>query len=288
MSGTLEASARSDTGMIRTVNEDSYIARTPVFIVADGMGGHARGDKASQEAVRVFDERIAEGAVPTPDEVLDTVAAANAAVRALSAVDDSGAAVAGTTLTGVVLVRGGEAETQHWMIVNVGDSRVYGWDGRTLTQLSVDHSAVQELLDAGAITQEQAATHPERNVITRALGAHDDVDVDVWLLPASGNQTFLVCSDGLCKELTDEQIAEILANGESRTRDGDHPSRSVADLLVDAAVAAGGRDNVTAIVVESQLGDDGSNPDATLDRATGRSVLLEDTRPRGSDPERGD
>jgi len=306
VSGTLAASARSDTGAIRAVNEDSFIARAPVFLVADGMGGHARGDKASQEAVRVFDERIPAGSSPTPDDVLDAVAASNSAVRALSAVDDSGAAVAGTTLTGVILVGGGETDVQHWMIVNVGDSRVYDWDGRTLTQLSVDHSAVQEMLDAGVISEEEAATHPERNVITRAIGADASVDVDVWLLPASGNQTFLICSDGLCKELTDEQIAELLAGGgaggggtgDGSTDDGGDSKQSMADVLVEAAVAAGGRDNVTVIVVESQLGDSGNNPDATVDRATGRSVLLEDTRPRrdrpaavapaASAPERGD
>lgn len=250
MSGTLHASARSDTGSVRAVNEDSFISRNPVFLVADGMGGHARGDLASQAAVQVFTERIAEGSTPTTDDVLDAVAAANQEVRALSGAGDSGIAVAGTTLTGVVLVRNEETDARHWMVVNVGDSRVYGWDGRTLTQLSVDHSAVQELLDAGAIRADEVATHPERNVITRALGADPSVEVDVWLLPALGHQTFLVCSDGLCKELADNEIATILAE----TGRGRRPADSVADALVDAAVAAGGRDNVTVIVVESRLG----------------------------------
>ncbi|WP_308465018.1 PP2C family protein-serine/threonine phosphatase [Rathayibacter soli] len=277
MSGTLAVSARSDTGAVRTVNEDSLIARAPVFLVADGMGGHARGEKASQEAVRIFAERIPAGAAPTRDDVLDAVAASNRAVRALSACDDSGVAVAGTTLTGVVLLHDGEADVQHWMIVNVGDSRVYDWDGRTLTQLTVDHSAVQELLDAGAISEEEAATHPDRNVITRALGAADSVDVDIWLVPAAGTQTFLICSDGLCKELTDEQIAEILAGGGSVRGSDDDSNRSLADLLVDEAVAAGGRDNVTVIVVESRLGDNGSNARASAASAPGYTVLLDGT-----------
>jgi serine/threonine protein phosphatase PrpC len=276
VSDRVDASARTDTGSVRAVNEDSFLARSPLFIVADGMGGHARGDKASQQAIREFDERIPPGSAPTPDEVLDTVAAANTAVRGLSQVEDSGVAVAGTTLTGVVLVRTAEGAQRHWMVVNVGDSRVYNWDGRTLTQLSVDHSAVQELLDAGAIRPDQAAQHPERNVITRALGADATVEVDVWLLPASGSQTFVVCSDGLCKELTDEQIAHILA-----TQAGGERSRtSVADALVDAAISAGGRDNVTVVVVESQMGNIGDDGESTLDRAIGTSEFLEDTRPR--------
>jgi len=272
----VDASARTDTGSVRAVNEDSYLARSPVFLVADGMGGHARGDKASFEAIHAFDERIPAGSTPTPDAVLDTIAAANTAVRGLSDAEDSGVAVAGTTLTGVVLVQTAEGEQRHWMVVNVGDSRVYNWDGRTLTQLSVDHSAVQELVDAGAIRPDEVASHPERNVITRALGADRSVEVDVWLLPASGNQTFVICSDGLCKELSDEQIALIL----SGAADADRPRASVADALVDAAISAGGRDNVTVVVVESQMGDTGDDRGSTVDRAAGRSEFLEDTRPR--------
>ena len=276
MSEHVDASARTDVGSVRAVNEDSFLARAPLFLVADGMGGHARGDKASHEAIRVFDERIPAGTVPTPDEVLDGVAAANKGVRGLSQAEDSGIAVAGTTLTGVVLVRTAEGEQRHWMVVNVGDSRVYNWDGRTLTQLSVDHSAVQELVDAGAISPDEVAAHPERNVITRALGADASVEVDVWLLPATGKQTFLVCSDGLCKEVTDEEIARILSDH----REVGHEGERVSDALVNAALAAGGRDNVTVIVVESQMGDAGGDHDATVDRSAGTSELLEDTRPR--------
>jgi serine/threonine protein phosphatase PrpC len=278
VSESLDASARSDTGAVRAVNEDSFIARSPVFLVADGMGGHARGDKASQEAVRIFDERIPADSIPTPDDVLDAVAAANKGVRGLSEVDDSGVAVAGTTLTGAVLVKTSDGEDRHWMVVNVGDSRVYNWDGRTLTQLSVDHSAVQELLDAGVISPDEAAVHPERNVITRALGADSAVEVDVWLLPAAGHQTFLVCSDGLSKELSDEQIAQILADhGDGHDESS---AASTADALVAAALDAGGRDNVTVIVVESQRGKSGGDADLTIDRIAGTSEFLEDTRPR--------
>ncbi|MEO6827507.1 MAG: protein phosphatase 2C domain-containing protein [Microbacteriaceae bacterium] len=241
-------SARSDVGRVRKVNEDSFLARMPVFLVADGMGGHARGDKASQAAVRIFEERITEGSAPTPDTVLEAIHAANDAVRSLSEYADTGIARAGTTLTGVVQVRAEGEDTDaltHWMVVNVGDSRVYGWDGRSLVQLSVDHSAVQELMDAGAITPEQAARHPERNVITRAIGAEDSVDADFSLLPVGGRQTFLVCSDGLTKELDDGKIAGLLAETAGQ------PDQDPATVLVNAALAAGGRDNVTVLVVES-------------------------------------
>jgi serine/threonine protein phosphatase PrpC len=159
--------------------------------------------------------------------------------------------VAGTTLTGVVQVRRhGEAQ---WLVLNVGDSRVYEWDDRGLTQLTLDHSAVQELLDAGLISPAEALVHPERNVITRALGADDDVDVDVWLLPATGARTFLVCSDGLTKELDDTQIVAIVDEHGDALASGDDASApsAVADALVDAALDAGGRDNVTVIVVRS-------------------------------------
>ncbi|MCX7522077.1 protein phosphatase 2C domain-containing protein [Microbacterium sp. STN6] len=253
------------------MNEDSLLARTPAFLVADGMGGHARGDAASQTAVHVLDEAIGEGTTPTADDVLAAVRRANTAVRQLSDVDDTGVAVAGTTLSGVVRVRT-EADGEAWMVLNVGDSRVYDWDGRTLSQLSIDHSAVQELLDAGVIGAEDAAAHPDRNVITRALGAEDDVDVDVWILPAGSSRRFLVCSDGLCKELDDERIAHILA---------DSPTETAADALVDAALEAGGRDNVSVIVVDSREGDDADDPNQTRDRAEPVREFLEDTRPRG-------
>jgi len=267
---TLAVSARTDAGAVRAVNEDAVLARDPVFVVADGMGGHARGDLASSMAVSVLAERIPAGAGVTPNDVLDAIAAANDAVRGLSTADAAGIAVAGTTLSGIVAVNGSDAGTRYWMIVNIGDSRVYSWDGARLTQLSVDHSAVQELIDAGVISAHEAGGHPERNVITRALGAADDVDVDVWMLPAGGEQTFLICSDGLSKELADSEIAELL-------RQTPHDER-LADVLTDAAIAAGGRDNITAVVVSSWPVVGEAERD-TVERPDHRPYL-EDTRPR--------
>jgi serine/threonine protein phosphatase PrpC len=269
MTSLVGVSARTDVGAVRHVNEDSLLAEDPVFVVADGMGGHARGDLASRTAVESLGRTIQPGTRPTPDEVIRAIDEANAAVRSLSGADESGAAVAGTTLAGVVRVRVPELAAEQWMVVNVGDSRVYSWDGRELRQLTVDHSAVQELVDAGLITEQQAAVHPERNVITRALGAEDFVDTDSTLIPEAGRQTFLVCSDGLTRELSDERIAQLLAEGPA----------DPAAALVQAAVAAGGHDNVTVLVVESVNGEDTPASVDTRDRAAARAI--EDTQPRG-------
>lgn len=246
--GSLELfiEVRGDVGAVRKVNEDSLLAAPPVFLVADGMGGHAKGDAASQAVTQVFAEHIAPGVLSTPEQVLDAIHSANDAVRDLSTVGDSGTAVAGTTLTGVALVDGGEESPYSWMVFNVGDSRVYGWDGRVLRQQSVDHSAVQEMVDAGLISAEDAEQHPERNVITRALGAEDSVDVDVWLNQPTDYSTYLVCSDGLTKELERSEISAIFARHEAS---GDFTG--ITDELVQAALEAGGRDNVSVVVVRA-------------------------------------
>lgn len=243
----LNFSARTDVGSVRQVNEDSVLAQSPVFLVADGMGGHAQGEVASQTVLRVFDEHIAHDLPSTPERILDAIHSSNDAVRDLSTADDYGSAVSGTTLSGIAFVDAGDDVGYHWMVFNVGDSRVYTWTNGVLTQLSVDHSAVQEMVDAGLISLEEATVHPERNVITRAIGADEFVDADVWLLPALGEQSFLICSDGLTKELDDTAIARVLAGD---TRSGE-AGRSIADVLVGEAIAHGGRDNVSVVYVKS-------------------------------------
>jgi serine/threonine protein phosphatase PrpC len=248
----LSFSAQSDVGLVRTSNQDSFLATSPVYLVADGMGGHARGELASQTVVRVFEEHIESDLPSTPERILDAIHSSNDAVHDLSAADDVGSAVAGTTLAGVAIVDAGQGTGLCWMAFNIGDSRVYTWDGALLTQLSVDHSAVQAMIDAGLLRQEDAENWPERNVITRAIGLADHADADVWLIPIDGRQTFLICSDGLSNELSREEMSGILAAFEN----GDAANRSVAgsliaEALVNAALAKRGRDNVTAIVVES-------------------------------------
>lgn len=253
-------SANSDRGRVRKVNEDSFVAEPPLFAVADGMGGHAFGDRASQITAAVLRTGTL-GQTPTSTQkVLAAVTAANIAVREISADD-----FAGTTLTGVALVESDDRAAYYWMVFNIGDSRVYTWIDEVLTQVSVDHSAVQELVDAGIILPDAAATHPERNVVTRAIGLAGDPEPDIWLLPAGGQQTFVLCSDGLTKELDNAAIARELSLG------GD-----IADRLVAAALAAGGSDNVTVVVVTATVRAD------TVAGASDQSIPahLEETLPR--------
>lgn len=259
-SAIVSASAATHVGMVRAVNEDSHLVSGPVFLVADGMGGHDAGDKASQTVRDTFGGLFGDGSPTTTAEVLEAIRVANVAVRSLTGDGGFGRAVSGTTLTGLALVTAGLAGRLHWMAFNIGDSRIYSWDGRALVQLTVDHSAVQELVEAGLITAPEAEVHPARNVITRAIGGSDHVEADVWLLPASGIQRFLLCSDGLTREINDEGIAAILA---------ETPPEDAANALVAAAVSAGGRDNVTVVVVESESTRDEDSPES-----------LEDTRPR--------
>ncbi len=258
----LSVSAASDVGKIRTLNEDSLLANSPLFVVADGMGGHANGDKASQATVQTFAERIEPGRPTTVDAVLATVRSANAAV--IDVVSDG---FAGTTLVGLALVESDVAPGVRWMAFNVGDSRLYQIVDGALIQVSVDHSVVQEMDDAGEITPAQAMVHPERNVVTRALGAEaEEAEPDIWLLPAGGRQTFVLCSDGLTKELDDADIAAIAAG----------PAAEPADALVAVALERDGRDNVTAIVVQAEFV-------GVIDEgAPALAAYLEQTRPRGS------
>ena len=265
----LRHAGASDVGAVRSNNEDSFLAAPPFWIVADGMGGHANGDLASRSAVEVFDRIRGDGAANARD-VLRAVQSANAAVVGLR-----DGAISGTTLTGVAIVDI-EGAGPHWMTFNVGDSRTYLWDGRRLEQQSIDHSAVQELIAAGVISPADAAVHPQRNVVTRALGAEDEIEPDVWLVPLRGRQTFLLCSDGLTKELDDDEIARIIVfHDQQSSREPDGPT--LPERLVGAAVAAGGRDNVTVVVVESEVPDGAFDTEETIDRDP---RLLEDTMPR--------
>lgn len=238
---TLRVAAVSDRGRVRRVNEDSYVAHPPIFLVADGMGGHMFGDRASRATAQVFAD-IEPHASTTVERVLAAVGESHRRVVELAEQES-----AGTTLSGVALVTDRNDETDRWMAFNIGDSRVYEWSpDRGLSQMSVDHSAVQELIDDGEITLEQAESHPERNVITRAIGAGSEPDPDVWLFPVEGDQTFLICSDGLTKELNDRSIAMVLAEQRG------NPA-GCASHLVAAALEAGGADNVTVVVVNSTL-----------------------------------
>jgi protein phosphatase len=228
--------AASHQGRRRSLNEDGYLATGRVFFVADGMGGHEAGEVASAEALAAL-SGLAEVEQVEPALVEAFLEIAQQRVRAIET--DSGNAP-GTTLTGVLVDE--REDVPYWLFVNVGDSRTYMLTNGELAQVSVDHSEVQELVDAGTITMDEARRHPRRNVITRALGAQDGVRADFRYIPVALHDRVLICSDGLTGELTDEQITAILLREP-------HPERA-AGHLVDAAIQAGGRDNITVIVVD--------------------------------------
>lgn len=278
----LQVASASHAGLVRAVNEDSLFAEPPVFAVADGMGGHSFGDRASATAVLALHEEFDPGQATDPDHVFAAIRRANAAVRELTAWAAGGTTIAGTTLTGVAAVVEHPGADLRWMVFNLGDSRVYRWGGSPdgLERISVDHSLVQELLDAGLIDEDGARRHPDRNVITRALGAADEVYAEAWLLPATQPQAFLICSDGLTKELDDRRIAELLVPLEI-----DEAPDAAVDRLLAAALAAGGADNISVVLVRSEyLGTAATSSGVDEQtRERGLSALapeLDDTRPR--------
>lgn len=229
----------TDRGLRRELNEDSFIAADPVFAVADGMGGHEAGEIASGMCVRAL---AAMPQLATGERSVTAAVLQQYLVRADSSIREATGARAGTTLTGAVMVE--QMGMPYWLVMNIGDSRTYRLSQGQFAQVSVDHSEVQELVDAGEITAEQATVHPRRHVVTRALGTGDETEADYWLLPVEEGDRILVCSDGLNAELTDEHMFRILSTV-------GHPQDAV-DALIQAALRNGGRDNVTVIVVDAK------------------------------------
>lgn len=224
-------------GRVRHLNEDSDLAAWPVYVVADGMGGHQAGDVASATAVQVLSGLVGLDAA-TPAVVRDVVLEARRQVRALTSDDGLDA---GTTLTGAVVVV--QDDEPYWLVLNVGDSRTYLLADGTMEQVSVDHSEVQELVESGELDPAKAARYARRHVVTRALGAGADFDVDYWLLPIGVADRLLVCSDGLTGELADDEIRGVLV--------GEASAQDAAERLVGLAVERGGHDNVTVLVVDA-------------------------------------
>jgi serine/threonine protein phosphatase PrpC len=228
--------AATDRGHRRSANEDSYVAQSPVFAVADGMGGHSAGDLASAAVVTRLAEVIADGFGTTGaiDRALER------ATDDIEIVGEGSELGVGTTVTGVVLtLQGGEP---YFAVFNIGDSRVYQFERGELRQVTVDHSVVQEMVDSGLIDRAQAERHPDSNVITRAVGFNMPPTADYWMLPLRPGFRLLICSDGLTKELGDDRLLVLLSAGLD--------AKDTAHALVDAALAAGGRDNVTTIVLD--------------------------------------
>ncbi|MDX6606773.1 MAG: family protein phosphatase [Solirubrobacterales bacterium] len=228
-----EEAHKTDTGRQRHANEDSYFARAPLFAVADGMGGAQAGEVASRIAASAFERRQRLSREEPAEGQLEEIAqTANREIHQL-AQEDSSRAGMGTTLT-AAMVRGDEVALGH-----VGDSRAYVLRDGQLKRLTKDHSLVEELRRQGRLTEEQAEEHPQRSIITRALGPEPSVNVDTMTFAARDGDVFLLCSDGLTTMVSDDEIRQILV--ESRTL------RGAVNKLVEAANRGGGRDNITAV-----------------------------------------
>lgn len=237
--------ATTDVGMVRQQNEDSYLAEDGLFVVADGMGGHNAGEVASALAVAALKSGGRTG-IGSAEQFKEIVQQANSAIYTAS-LDDSTQSGMGTTLTSMRILEGEEPRV---LIANVGDSRAYMWREGHLSRLSVDHSYVQELVNEGIITPEEARVHPRRNIVTRALGIDRTVAVDVFSYLVSTGDRIVLCSDGLVDEVGDAEIASVLQQHSS--------PQECAEALVMVANTNGGRDNTTVIVVD--ILDDISEP----------------------------
>jgi protein phosphatase len=238
----------SDTGRKRRQNEDAYVCEPPLFAIADGMGGAQAGEVASRLAAAAFEEGAA--AIRGEEGVATVVRAANAKIFE-RAVHDPAVAGMGTTATVAVVDEAAATVT----IAHVGDSRAYLYRNGVLEQLTTDHSLVGELVRSGRLTEDEAAVHPHRSVITRALGTDADVEVDTLTLEAGPGDLVLLCSDGLSAMVRDEEIVRLLGSADGAPRES-------AEALVSAANAAGGEDNVTVVLFE--LLDPETEPAPTL------------------------
>ncbi|MEP6298913.1 MAG: PP2C family serine/threonine-protein phosphatase, partial [Ilumatobacter sp.] len=274
--------AGTHPGQIRPENEDTLHASNGIYVVADGMGGHEAGEIASALAVeRIRDVLIAEDLAPTAERVVEAISDANGDIFR-AAIANPGQAGMGTTVTAIAVIEDPMAgrgapniddndgldldkvtpivprdQPEALVLANVGDSRTYLYRHGRLRRVTIDHSYVQELVSTGHITDDEARTHPRRNIITRALGIEPDVKVDWWTLPLVRGDRFVLCSDGLVDEVPDNEISEVL-------RSNPDPQTAV-DLLIAMANAAGGRDNVTVIIVDVLEGDDPPDPTQEID-----------------------
>lgn len=235
----LEAGSATHVGRVREANQDCVGSTDEVFVVADGMGGHRGGEVASAEAVAAV---VADFAGPDRSSLVRAVREANRVVLEKAASDQELTGM-GTTLCALAIVDGpgGRDGEEALAVVNIGDSRVYRYDIDGLLQVSEDHSLVADLVRSGELTLEEAVTHPQRNILTRALGIEADPIIDSWELQPVLGDRYLLCSDGLFNELDNDRIAELMA---------DVPVGEAATRLVAEAVASGGHDNVSALVVE--------------------------------------
>ena len=230
---------QTDVGMVRRANQDAVMSNGNLFVVADGMGGHQGGEVASGITTEHF---LDLGEVATVEQLEQAVIDANTKIRERGAAE-KGLDGMGTTVVAIAVLPTNEpGGPLHLAAANVGDSRLYLLENEALRQVSIDHSLVEELVRAGQLTEHEALRHPQRNVVTRALGADSNVDVDTWVLRAQVGQRYLLCSDGLVNEVPNGEVSKVLAN----TAD---PQEAVG-ILVDKANEAGGRDNISVLIID--------------------------------------
>jgi protein phosphatase len=237
----LRAGSATDVGLVRTNNQDDLLLASPLFAVADGMGGAAAGEVASATALRALGDEFVQvtgtaGVVPSADHLVQAAQAANRAVWEQAEANPPMRGM-GTTLVALALVDSGRLA-----IINIGDSRLYAMRHGELHQVTDDHNLVAELVAQGRLSQEEAEFHPRRNIMTRALGVEPDVPVDLFMEDAEPGDRYLLCSDGLPREVKDDQIASVL-------RRLANPGEAAREL-VDEAIRRGGNDNITVIVVD--------------------------------------
>jgi serine/threonine protein phosphatase PrpC len=228
-----ESAKDTDVGRQRRVNEDSLLVRPPLFVVADGMGGHQAGEVASGLAVETFAGGLPDGGDAAEFRLAELIQAANRQIHDTSRSDAEHAGM-GTTITAAYV------DVDDVAIAHVGDSRAYRWRDGDLERLTDDHSLVEELIRQGKLTAEEAEDHPQRSIVTRALGPEPDVQVDTRTVPARDGDLFLLCSDGLTGMIGEAGLARVLSGGGTLAQ--------LVRGLIDAANAAGGRDNITVVL----------------------------------------
>jgi serine/threonine protein phosphatase PrpC len=271
----IDHAAASDVGRVRRANEDSYFVRAPLFVVADGMGGAQAGEVASKIATEAFADGLDESLTPER-RLVDVVTRANREIHHQSIADRSMRGM-GTTLTAALL--GDEDLT----IAHVGDSRAYRLRDGELTRLTTDHSLVGEMVRRGAISEAEAEQHPQRSILTRALGPENEVEVDTVSYGVRDGDVYMLCSDGLTTMVDDALIAEIAGS--------DRPMRELAEQLIARANAAGGADNITVVAFKVAAGKRAGAGPATSpvtgnaqDDATDRTIDAPAQRPEDTPP----
>lgn len=239
LTGTIRviSAAATHVGHVRATNEDSILNVSPIYMVADGMGGHNAGEVASAIAVEEFEKLTIQENV-TVEQLGEALRSAATRIGELGGESTLGAGTTVAVVATMVL-----DDVGYWVVLNLGDSRVYRLSGDIFEQVSVDHSVVQELMDRGELTPAQAKVHPYRHMVTRALGAGPESDPDYWLIPAEVGDRMLICSDGLTGEVDDAGIEQLLR----RPTD----VRTLSHELVSRALDAGGHDNISVVLVEA-------------------------------------